>query len=557
MKKKNKKIAFILNTYAEHSLIDRKFNKFSKIYIFNNYLLSENIHKKEIYHDFYDKYKNYEKINQKKNYLCKNWFKSHDFYKKNSKINLVGNLLFSRLHSDFTNKLRIFLSLKKISKSHKHIYFSSKLPVKFKEIQKNFNNCKEFNSSIISPSFLNSIVERSTYRWSPIINKLSKSARLVQSIIPKKKIENKTLVFSSPYVDNFLKKKNDLIFLNRINPYTGYYFNKNVKKNFFFKKKIINKNELIEITTNFIKKEKVNIDKKIVNIFCNCVVENYYKGINYFNWSYDVYEELINYYKPKKIILSSIISFDSLLINFLAKKNNIKTFVCLDGIETVFNPLNILFENNKFIYDKLICYGEADYKLNLKHNISKKQLILGKFPFKINKLNSNKNFDFIIMAFQPRTYNLESRWDKRYLNSIQVIKLLNNLGYKNIAIKIKPDTKNLDPEIKFLQKIIYNNNFSCEILTGNITDYIKKTKNIIGGVSTNIWESASINIPYYIYEPKNMGLLKEQINKSILFREKDVCRNLSDLKKNLINKNYFKPNKKIMFNGINLEKLKF
>ena len=66
MKKKNKKIAFILNTYAEHSLIDRKFNKFSKIYIFNNYLLSENIHKKEIYHDFYDKHKNYEKINQKK-----------------------------------------------------------------------------------------------------------------------------------------------------------------------------------------------------------------------------------------------------------------------------------------------------------------------------------------------------------------------------------------------------------------------------------------------------------------------------------------------------------
>ena len=131
------------------------------------------------------------------------------------------------------------------------------------------------------------------------------------------------------------------------------------------------------------------------------------------------------------------------------------------------------------------------------------------------------------------------------------------MGYKNIAVKIKPDTKNLDSEIKFLKKLINYNNYSCEILTGNISDYIEKTKNIIGGVSTNIWESASINVPYYIYEPKNMGLLKEQINKSILFREKDVCRNLSGLKKNLINKNYFKPNKKIMFNGNNLEKLKF
>ena len=50
-----------------------------------------------------------------------------------------------------------------------------------------FNNCKEFNSSTKLPSFLNSTIDRSTYRWSPIINKLSNSARLVQSIIPKKK----------------------------------------------------------------------------------------------------------------------------------------------------------------------------------------------------------------------------------------------------------------------------------------------------------------------------------------------------------------------------------
>ena len=60
-----------------------------------------------------------------------------------------------------------------------------------------------------------------------------------------------------------------------------------------------------------------------------------------------------------------------MLVNNLAKKYNIETFVCLDGIEAVYNPLNILFEKNKFIYDKLICYGEADYKLNFKHKISK------------------------------------------------------------------------------------------------------------------------------------------------------------------------------------------
>ena len=200
--------------------------------------------------------------------------------------------------------------MNEISKSYKNIYFSSKLPFKFKEIQKNFNNCKEFKSSINLSSFLNSTTERSTYRWSPILNKLSNSARLVQSSISKKKIEKKTLVFSSPYTDILLKKRNDLMFLNSINPFVGYYFNKNVNKHFFFKKNNINKKELVKIVSNIIEKKKINIDNKIISIFCNSIIENYYKGIKYFNWSYDIYFELINHYKPKKIVFPSIISFD-------------------------------------------------------------------------------------------------------------------------------------------------------------------------------------------------------------------------------------------------------
>ena len=137
-----------------------------------------------------------------------------------------------------------------------------------------------------------------------------------------------------------------------------------------------------------------------------------------------------------------------MLVNNLAKNHNIETLVCLDGIEAVFNPLNILFEKNKFIYDKLICYGEADYKLNTKHKISEKQLVLGKLPIRLDKFNNNKIFEFIIMAYQPRTYNLESRWDKRYFHAIEIIKLLNDIGYKKIALKIKPDTKNLNFELK-------------------------------------------------------------------------------------------------------------
>ena len=552
MKTKNKKIAFVLNTYEEHLLIKNKIKKFSKIYVFNNYLNNEILNKQNFFNDFYINTKNYKKFNYKKDYLCKNWFKFYNSINKNNKINLIGNLLFSRLHSDFTNKLRIYLSLEKISMSNKYVYFSSKLPNNFKEIQKNFYNCKEFKSSKNLPVFLNSTIERSTYRWSPKIHRYSNIARMVQFIIPKKK----TFVFSDPYYDRVFKKRSNLVFLNNINPFIGYYFNKKAKKNNFFKKKNINKKELFRVISIFVKKEKIKINKDLIKIFCNSIVENYSKGLNYFNWSYDIYFELINYYKPKNIILPNIISFDYLLINYLAKKCNIKTFVCLDGIEAVFNPLNILFEKNKFTYDKLICYGEADYKLNIRHKISKSQLILGKLPLKINKFNNNKIFDFIIMAYQPRTYNLESRWDKRYFHTIKIIKLLNDIGFEKIALKIKPDTENINYELKFLKKLIDENNYSCEILTGNILNYINKTKNVIGGVSTSVWESLYLNIPYYIYEPRDMGLLNYQINNSILFNNKNVCRDLITLKKNILEKKFFRFKKQIMFGGTDLENIK-
>jgi len=187
MKTKNKKIAFVLNTYDEHLLIKNKIKKFSKIYVFNNYLNNEILNKQNFFNDFYINTKNYKKFNYKKDYLCKNWFKFYNSINKNNKINLIGNLLFSRLHSDFTNKLRIYLSLEKISMSNKYVYFSSKLPNNFKEIQKNFYNCKEFKSSKNLPVFLNSTIERSTYRWSPKIHRYSNIARMVQFIIPKKK----------------------------------------------------------------------------------------------------------------------------------------------------------------------------------------------------------------------------------------------------------------------------------------------------------------------------------------------------------------------------------
>ena len=82
-------------------------------------------------------------------------------------------------------------------------------------------------------------MKRSKYRYSPKIHQLSDIANFIQSIVllNKVKIHNKTLVLPDPYYDYLLKKKDDSIFLNNINPYFSYYFKKKTKKNFFFRKK--------------------------------------------------------------------------------------------------------------------------------------------------------------------------------------------------------------------------------------------------------------------------------------------------------------------------------
>ena len=560
MPNNKKNTAFILNTYEEFNIIKHKLNNNSQIYIFNNFLNSKNNFSKKSIKDFYCDNKSYKKHNYIKDFLCKNWFKIDDNSKNYKKKNLIGNILFSRLHSDFTDRLRVFLSLNKISKLSKKIYFSSNLPSFFYSNCNYFKNCKEFKSDKSIPKYLSSHVKRSKYRYSPKIHQLSDIANFIQSIVlPNKvKIHNKTLVLPDPYYDYLFKKKDDSIFLNNINPYFSYYFKKKTKKNFFFRKKDLIESDIKKNILLIIKRNKIKLDKKIINIFCDTIFKNFYEGLNYFNWSYDNYIYLINYYKPKNIILPNLISFDYLLINYLAKKKNILTFVCLDGIEAVYNPLNIIFNKDKLIFDKLICYGEADYKLHLAHNIKKDQLLLSKFPISPNfQINKQKKFDFIIMGYQPRTYNLESRWDSRYFHLLEVVKILNKMGYEKIGIKIKPDNEDLTKEINFLQNLIIKEKYKCNILTGNIAEHIGNTKNIIGGISTCVWESAYLNIPYYIYEPKDMGLLQYQIEKSIIFKNKDVCRSISNLKSKIEKKHFFNPNRKIMFNGVILNKLKF
>lgn len=553
---KKKKISFILNSISEKNKI-KNYKKGNIVYLFN---FSNNLknYTSNIL-DFYISTNNYKKYNTLKDNLCKNWFAKYANKNFNTqKKNLIGNILFGRLHSDFTDKLRILLSLNTISKKYDKVYYSSSLPTEFVKLTKYFNNLKEFKCKSNIPSFLQSITKRSTFHYFPSVHKLSNIARNIQNFSYDVEKKNKILVFPDPYFQKLFNKRKDTIYLNSINFKKGFYYKYNVKKNFYFKKSDLNKKEIKKCILNITgKANKLQIT--IADILSESILINYYDGIKYFNWCYDHNIELLKKYSPSKIVMSNTISFHYLIINYLSKQLGIKTVISFDGIETVFNPLNILIEKNRYIYDKLICYGTADYKLNLRHQIKKNQLILAQIPilnkFKKYKEKKIKKYDFIIMAYQPRTNNLESRWDKKIFNALQVVILLNKLNYKKIGIKLKQDTQNTNNEFNYIQKFITKNDLSCEIIEGNIVKLLPNIKNIVGGISTAIWEAGSIGIPYYIYEPLNMGLLDFQIQKSILFNKNKCARDLKELENKIRNKAHFKINKSLMFDGTPLDEL--
>ena len=278
---KKEKVSFILNSSIELKKI-QNFKKYKSIYLFN-YSANDMKNKNEFL-DFYLSSKNYKSFNRLNENTCKKWFKTyHNSKITDKKINLLGNILFGRLISESTDKIRILLSLSNISKNYDKIYYSSSLPNEFKTIAKYFKNLKEFKTVSKVPDYLQSVTKRSTFHFSPSIHKLSGIARNIQDISSFSEQTGKILIFPDPYYQKLFNKRNDTIYLNSINLKKGFYYKNKVKKNFYFKKSDLNKKEIKKSLYKILGK-KNKFKNIIVDIFQKSIITNYSNGIKYFNW---------------------------------------------------------------------------------------------------------------------------------------------------------------------------------------------------------------------------------------------------------------------------------
>jgi hypothetical protein len=534
-------VCIIINHPNEIDYVKKKvLQNYSNVYLYNYYAF-----KKSGFKDFFTEKNNIKKYSKIPEYFCKNWFLN---YQRNDlhKNKIIGWVLYARLLNKFTETLKIYIYLKKLKKKFQYFYVSEKLYENFQNVA----NCLKINlivfkSNITLPEFLSASCNksRSTYSLLPQIHKLSFIARLLQYFITYFIRNKKVLIAEQFYLHKFKNYKN-FLYLNKINLLKGFYYkiqNKyKIEANEFFEinlvEKIFEKKNLETFSKNFNKKDCYEIEK----IFFNDLLNVYNNGRKFFIWSYVIYKDLLNYYRPTSIIVSGCINFNYIILNYLAKKDNIKTKVTLDGYPLISRSSEFLFDNKRFIYDYIYFYGRANKKLFINNKINDEQITKGGTILLKKKNYENYDcdykYDFIVMTFSPFTDCITSRWDFQTQAVFDVIKVLHELKYKKILIKIKPS--NLKSELAqknyFLSKIKHHN-IMIDISTKPFQDVIHYSKNIVGGLSTAVYEAVYFKKNYFVYHPRQMGL-HELNNFSVVLNKKNIAKNLKDLKKNILNK---------------------
>ena len=214
-------------------------------------------------------------------------------------------------------------------------------------------------------SLISSDPERTVFFDFPRVHPLSSIARLIQK--PFINIINKRPIFNIPDWSNLdeWSIRDDILLLNSLLPWKGYYFNLNDKilreANHIFPEKIDTEMINLDYIQHIIEKKWNVKDKELMNHFCKLIHLEYNKGREIFKRTYTLYKEAFTYYSPKSIIIPGETHFAYVIATHLANKLGIKATLASDGYQFVVDES--LFYRRKIktlpIYSLYQCFASA------------------------------------------------------------------------------------------------------------------------------------------------------------------------------------------------------
>ena len=170
--------------------------------------------------------------------------------------------------------------------------------------------------------------------------------------------------------------------------------------------------------------------------------------------------------------------------------------------------------------------------------------------------NIKKCIDAIILIPVANINNPDSRWDLRLNYIVDVMKAFSELNIGNkVMIKFKKSNLDFDKEEKILKDLLKGFNYNFYFSNNkNLYEVIDYCNLIIGQLSTSFVEANFRKIPYYIYDPYEMGLTDKEIEKSFIHK-KYIARTKDDLFRNIKESNNVQFSDRFLFNGIELDKI--
>jgi hypothetical protein len=479
----------------------------------------------------------------------------------------IGPTLQSNLLIEISNVMRYYFAFEKYSNKYDKILVSENIPKSLSIVLQLFSNKIDFfySDNIYEPHITVSPV--TVVEPPPVHEYFSTLLRFIQDFFPKH-FKSKVLVIND-WTYRKIKNPNCLN-INRFNPLRTFCL-VNSKKNFEsleykFQKKL--DSNLIDRNINRVL-ESFDFNGKIksdLTSICIQVIEKKYKeSRDNLVKIYCSYQEMFEYYSPSMIIVPGYAHPFYQTIYEIARSKRIPTLMIQDGYSFYFDkhnfPKNRGGDRQTFDYCATMG-GDVDkiYK-NIFSALPVKTLRI--FPPVVmthgSSSQDNESDEVIIMFPHGMLYSPNCMWDQRYKYVLDVIGMLRSLNIFKIKVKIKDgDNSNKNLELKLMKNLIDKYGYSnVEFISGKLSKYLDSSKFIVGYLGTAIIESIYRKVPFYVYEPKILGMSDDFISNATILNDKQISRNISDLKTSIIDRNHVKLNEKDIFSGIHIKDIDY
>jgi len=484
-------------------------------------------------------------------HLALNWYRNEQGRDISRVEHLsIGQTLTRRAVFAFCNDYRNYLALKYWLEKYETIQIPETASESIHRVSRILNGQVAFyKASAPSAFYIPSSPERAQFREIPNVHRLSSLARALQKgawLFHKKK--------SILYLNDWASKKaaserGDTMIGNSFVPWKGHYFN--FDKRAFHSIKSLLPQEIdpafasIGHLESVMERKGVKWEPGVLNLFVNIVKTEYALFRDTICRTYAIYKEWLEHYRPEFLILPGETDFANVIAANIAKGMGIRTLLLIDGYQLVRDDFAFFRDpdGKEFLFDGYFGQGKAYCDLLVSQDIPQNRIML--ISPSILKNHSGKNgltpplYDAMIMAYASNLHNVHTLWDQQIKVETDLLYQLMKMNYKNIAIKVKPGTvlhmRQQARSVELYKKLLKDNyavELTCNlhIVDDSFHEVVRDAKLVIGQISTAVLEAFAQDIPYYIYEPFEIGSSDLMIGSSKLFHSSSVARNLGQLK---------------------------